>query len=31
LEKCGFVISGSDKGFAHGRGTEVEEFILRLE
>ena len=30
LEKCGFEISGRDKGFSHARGTEVEEFILEL-
>jgi RimJ/RimL family protein N-acetyltransferase len=31
LEKCGFRISGKDKGFANGRGKEIEEFILKLE
>lgn len=30
LEKCGFEISGQDKGFSHARGREVEEFILEL-
>ena len=30
LEKCGFVITGEDKGFANARGQEVEEFILTL-
>lgn len=30
LDKCGFVICGEDSGFAHARGTEVEEFVLRL-
>ena len=30
LEKCGFVISGEDKGFANARREEVEEFILEL-
>ena len=30
LQKCGFVISGEDKGFANARGTEVEEYILTL-
>jgi len=30
LEKCGFRIVGSDKGFANGRGEEVEELILEL-
>ena len=31
LEKCGFVISGEDKGFANARGEAVEEFILQLK
>ena len=31
LEKCGFEISGQDKGFSHARGREVEEFILELK
>lgn len=30
LEKCGFTITGEDKGFSNGREEEVEEFILRL-
>ena len=30
LEKCGFTISGHDKGFAHARGEEIEEAILTL-
>lgn len=30
LQKCGFVITGEDKGYAHGRGAEVEEYILTL-
>jgi RimJ/RimL family protein N-acetyltransferase len=30
LEKCGFAVVGDDKGFANGRGEEVEEYILRL-
>jgi RimJ/RimL family protein N-acetyltransferase len=30
LEKCGFTISGEDKGFSNSRGVEVEEFILEL-
>ena len=30
LEKCGFEISGQDKGFSHARGREVEEYILEL-
>jgi RimJ/RimL family protein N-acetyltransferase len=31
LEKCGFEISGEDRGFSNARGEEVEEFILKLE
>lgn len=31
LQKCGFKISGEDKGFSESRGEEVEEFILILE
>ena len=31
LEKNGFVIVGEDRGFANGRGAEVEEVILRLD
>lgn len=31
LEKCGFIISGEDRGYANARGEEVEEFILKLE
>ena len=30
LEKCGFVITGQDKGFSNARGEEVEELILTL-
>ncbi len=30
MEKCGFTISGEDKGFSNTRGEEVEEFILKL-
>jgi RimJ/RimL family protein N-acetyltransferase len=30
LEKCGFTISGEDKGFSSSRGQEVEELILEL-
>ena len=30
LEKCGFTITGEDKGFANARGEEIEEFILTL-
>ena len=31
LEKCGFRVTAEDKGFAHGRGAEVEEFVLQLD
>ena len=31
LQKCGFVITGEDKGFANARGAEIEEYILRLD
>jgi len=30
MEKCGFTISGSSKGFANARGKEIEEVILEL-
>ncbi|MGI4833564.1 MAG: GNAT family N-acetyltransferase [Janthinobacterium lividum] len=30
LEKCGFLKIGTDKGYAHARQTEVEEFIYKL-
>lgn len=30
LEKCGFVITGEDRGFANARQAEVEEYILTL-
>lgn len=30
LEKCGFDKTGTDKGFANARQTEIEEFIYRL-
>jgi RimJ/RimL family protein N-acetyltransferase len=30
LQKCGFVITGEDSGFAHARGAETAEFILIL-
>jgi RimJ/RimL family protein N-acetyltransferase len=30
LQKCGFEISGEDKGFSNARGEEVEEFVLVL-
>lgn len=31
LEKCGFRISGEDRGFSNARGREVEEYILRID
>ena len=31
LEKCGFVITGEDKGYSNSRGKEVEEYILILK
>jgi len=31
LEKCGFRRYGADRGFAQGRGAEVEEVLLRLD
>ena len=30
LEKCGFTISGEDKGFSNAGGEEIEGFILIL-
>ena len=30
LQKCGFVITGEDKGFANARGQEIEEYIFTL-
>lgn len=30
LEKCGFLITGEDKGFANARDKEIEEFIFTL-
>lgn len=31
MEKCGFVRSGTDRGFARARGEEIEEVIMRLD
>lgn len=28
LEKCGFVVRGSERGYANARGEEIEELIL---
>ena len=30
LQKCGFVLTGEDRGFANARGEEIEEVILTL-
>ncbi|MEH0938376.1 GNAT family N-acetyltransferase [Micromonospora psammae] len=30
LRKCGFVVVGEDSGYAHGRGVEVQEWVLEL-
>lgn len=30
LEKCGFLRTGKDKGFANARQTEIEEYIYKL-
>ena len=31
LEKCGFRIVATERGFAEARSGEIEEFVLRLE
>ncbi|MEU8791360.1 GNAT family N-acetyltransferase [Streptomyces sp. NPDC048643] len=30
LKKCGFVLSGSGRGFANARGEEIDEVLLTL-
>jgi RimJ/RimL family protein N-acetyltransferase len=30
LEKCGFRVIGTDRGFAEARSGEIEEFVLQL-
>jgi RimJ/RimL family protein N-acetyltransferase len=30
LEKCGFVVTGHDRGFANARGEEIDELVLTL-
>ena len=30
LEKCGFAITGEDRGFANARGEEIDEVLLEL-
>lgn len=31
LQKCGYRVIGTNKGFAPGRGEEIEETVLRLD
>jgi len=31
LEKCGFRLVATERGFAEARSGEIEEFVLRLE
>jgi RimJ/RimL family protein N-acetyltransferase len=31
LTKCGFRVVGKGRGFAHGRGEETDEVVLRLD
>src|ERR671915_1564094 len=31
LEKCGFRVIASERGFAQARSAEIEEFVLRLD
>jgi RimJ/RimL family protein N-acetyltransferase len=31
LEKCGFRVVGTDRGFAEARSREIEEVVLRLD
>jgi RimJ/RimL family protein N-acetyltransferase len=30
LEKCGFVVTGHERGFANARGAEIDEVLLTL-
>jgi RimJ/RimL family protein N-acetyltransferase len=30
LEKCGFAVVGTDRGFAEARSAEIDEFVLQL-
>ena len=30
LEKCGFVVTGAERGFANARGEEIDEVVLTL-
>ncbi len=31
LERCGFVLTGRERGYANARGEEIEEVVLRLD
>ncbi|HKO74784.1 MAG TPA: GNAT family N-acetyltransferase [Gaiellaceae bacterium] len=31
LEKCGFRVIGTERGFAEARSSEIEELVLRLD
>lgn len=31
LEKCGFRVVGTERGFAEARGAEIEELVLQLD
>jgi RimJ/RimL family protein N-acetyltransferase len=31
LEKCGFRLVATERGFAEARSSEIEEFVVRLE
>ncbi len=30
LEKCGFQVTGEERGFANARGAEIAELVLEL-
>ena len=31
LEKCGFTVTGNERGYANARGQDIDELILRLD
>ncbi|MDI3421436.1 GNAT family N-acetyltransferase [Streptomyces luteolus] len=31
LEKCGFAVTARESGYAHARGAEIPEYVLRLD
>ncbi|KDQ66488.1 GNAT family N-acetyltransferase [Streptomyces halstedii] len=31
LEKCGFTVTGTDRGYAEARGEETDELLFRLD